>query len=231
MNDTRETGRSQRVREVSFSALLLAPTLLYPFGRDQGVFAYVGRLILRGGAPYADVMEQKGPLLHYAYALAMGMFGQTEVGVRTFFLLVSTLGALLAAELAERAMGRGARLGAALGYAAVVAQYHTLGHWHSAQAEDLIALLLLAALLALTRLPASRAYSFAAGVCFGLAILAKSTAAIECGCVALVSLWAAWSPRSGRARRIAELTCATSLGALIVIGGALGYLAWRGALD
>src|ERR1043166_2581740 len=50
------------------AAPLLAPSLWYPFGRDQGVFAYAGRVILRGGWPYRDVWDLKPPGIYYTYA-------------------------------------------------------------------------------------------------------------------------------------------------------------------
>jgi hypothetical protein len=36
-----------------------------PLGRDQGVFAYTGKIILQGGLPYIDSWDHKGPLIYY----------------------------------------------------------------------------------------------------------------------------------------------------------------------
>jgi hypothetical protein len=46
----------------------------YPFGWDQGLFAWVGDAIVRGGLPYRDAWDFKGPLLYYVYALAQWLF-------------------------------------------------------------------------------------------------------------------------------------------------------------
>ena len=40
-------------------------SLFLPLGRDQGIFAWVGGVILSGGLPYADAWEVKGPLSHF----------------------------------------------------------------------------------------------------------------------------------------------------------------------
>src|SRR5690242_12105898 len=48
---------------------VLAPTLLYPYGRDQAVFACAGSLIARGGMPYRDIWEVKPPGIYLLYAL------------------------------------------------------------------------------------------------------------------------------------------------------------------
>src|SRR6266566_3898106 len=64
------------------AAALLLPSLFYPFARDQGVFAYVGSLILKGGWPYRDVWEVKPPGIYYTYAAMLGCTGSTMAGVR-----------------------------------------------------------------------------------------------------------------------------------------------------
>lgn len=48
---------------------VLAPTVFYPYGRDQSVFACAGSVIARGGMPYRDIWEIKPPGIYLAYAL------------------------------------------------------------------------------------------------------------------------------------------------------------------
>ena len=51
----------------AIGAALLAPTLTYPFGRDQGVFAAAADIIERGGVPYRDIWDVKPPGIFYLY--------------------------------------------------------------------------------------------------------------------------------------------------------------------
>jgi hypothetical protein len=40
-------------------------SLTWPFGMDQGVLAWVGDVVVRGGMPYRDAFDVKGPFPHY----------------------------------------------------------------------------------------------------------------------------------------------------------------------
>jgi hypothetical protein len=52
-----------------------------PFERDEGEYAYVGKMILDGHPPYTLAYNMKLPGTFYMYALIMGIFGKTIVGV------------------------------------------------------------------------------------------------------------------------------------------------------
>ena len=60
----------------------LADYTPWPFGLDQGIFAWVGDTVLRGGWPYRDAWEIKGPVTHFFYALAQALFGRDVWGLR-----------------------------------------------------------------------------------------------------------------------------------------------------
>jgi hypothetical protein len=87
-----------------FAALsfIWAPvSLLLPAGRDQGIFAWVAEVMLQGGLPYADAWEVKGPAAHFAYALALLIFGKTEFAIRAFDLVVNIAGVMAAARIGK----------------------------------------------------------------------------------------------------------------------------------
>ncbi len=50
-------------------------TLFIPLIDDEETFAVIGRILLHGGLPYIDVVDNKPPLLYYWYALWLGLFG------------------------------------------------------------------------------------------------------------------------------------------------------------
>ena len=67
---------------LGLSCLVLAPTVLYPWGRDQGMFAYAGHLVRGGAVPFRDFWDTKPPAIYYVYALAEAVFGYTMRAVR-----------------------------------------------------------------------------------------------------------------------------------------------------
>jgi len=80
-------------------------SLSYPFGWDQGLFAYVGSVINEGGLPYRDAFEIKGPATYYLFALAQWVFGHNLWGIRVFDLAGLAAAAYLIARTTERYTG------------------------------------------------------------------------------------------------------------------------------
>lgn len=76
--------------------LIALPILTYPLGRDQGVFATIGRGLLNGKILYVDLWDIKPPAVFYVYALAIKLFGTTAAAVRAIdlFLFPPTAAAL-----------------------------------------------------------------------------------------------------------------------------------------
>jgi hypothetical protein len=181
----------QRLVEWLLPALVLLPTTLLPLARDQGVFAYGGQVILDGGVPYRDFIDQKGPATHYTFALALALLGQTAVAVRLLFFFVMLAGAQLAAAVAGRLGGTAARLPAALAYALVSLQGPAEAAWMSAQVEDILLPLFFAAVLLLGSAAAmrSRWRLFLAGLLLGLSCLYKPTAVFTAAGLAVVVTW------------------------------------------
>ena len=71
-----------------------AASLSWPFGWDQGILSWVGDVIHRGGMPYRDAWDIKGPLAYYLYAVAQWLFGENLWGIRLLdlvFLVASAL--------------------------------------------------------------------------------------------------------------------------------------------
>jgi hypothetical protein len=77
----------------------------FPLERDDGEYAYMGRVILEGGSRYGEAANMKWPETCLAYAVTMGIFGQTTVGSHTGLLLVSIASSLLLFGLGRRVGG------------------------------------------------------------------------------------------------------------------------------
>lgn len=151
-------------------ALIWIPAgLAMPLARDQGIFAWVGQTILRGGLPYVDAWEHKGPAAHFLNAAAIGLFGPTSVGIRIFdfVLLAGTIGGLVV--LARR---RDPLWGWIAGLLLVLVCGGG-GYWHTAQPDGWSALGLLLATALVWHKPGHPLAALFAGALLGLAVMVK----------------------------------------------------------
>lgn len=60
-----------------------------PFERDEGIYGYIGKMLLEGKTPYKDFYEQKFPGLFYFYAFMVGVFGDTVKGLHFGFMILN----------------------------------------------------------------------------------------------------------------------------------------------
>ncbi len=121
-------------------------SLAYPFGRDQGLFAYIGRAWFeRGEIPYRDAIEHKPPGIFVVHGLLVTIFGPSMWPIRLLDLgLLAGIG-LACARLVPSANVRGLRGFGVL--AAFVFYFGFFGFWDTAQCESVFLALSLAALV------------------------------------------------------------------------------------
>ena len=103
----RKSALWRRGIDALFVALAFAfgwASLTYPFGRDQGLYYYVGReWALRGSIPYRDVFDHKTPGIYLVHAACVTLFGETFWGIRLADLVaVIALGWVCGALVAKR---------------------------------------------------------------------------------------------------------------------------------
>jgi len=123
----------------------LPANLAMPLARDQGIFAFVGQAILDGGLPYIDAWEHKGPATHALYAIGMGLFGSTALGIRLFDVAL-TIAMATGTWALGRASGR-PLWGLLTGFFVWIAVGGKF--WHTAQVENWLAYAYLLSMLAL----------------------------------------------------------------------------------
>lgn len=122
--------------------LMGLPSLVVPFGRDQGVAALVASYFLDGYVPYKDIWDQKPPGLSLIYALAFSLFGRSMISVNLFDLLFRLLTVLAFYHVSRRLHGQAAGFISAFLYGT----FSTLkwNHfWYIAQKETFMLLPLL----------------------------------------------------------------------------------------
>lgn len=108
---------------VLLAAVALVMTLWWPLGFDQAIFAVNGSVILRGGQPYRDAYELRGPLAFYLFAGIEWLFGRRAAGVRIADALFTLATAAMVGLLVRRfASARAAVLTGAAFVLVVVSQ-------------------------------------------------------------------------------------------------------------
>lgn len=163
-----------RAAQLPTAALVLlsaVASLTWPFGWDQGVFAQVGDVIARGGLPYRDGWDVKGPLVYYLLALSQTLFGVNQWGIRVFDLSLLAAGTWSLTRIVTSLTSAGTGRWTGLVFPLI---YLSGGYWDTAQPDGWVALLLTIAGLVIV--PARR-YDMlrlgGAGALIGLCALMK----------------------------------------------------------
>ena len=130
---------------IAATLLFGSVSLIFPFGRDQGIHAFIADSALSGKVVYRDVFNVKPPLTTVVHGLALILFGRTMTAIRLFDLLWTIATSLVLAAFAARAFGN--RWVGAVAGVLYPFQYYLFGYWHSAQTDGWLNLPLAAAFL------------------------------------------------------------------------------------
>jgi hypothetical protein len=113
-----------------------APSLLFPFGRDQLCYAFFGEAILQGKVLYRDIPMMQMPLTGAVHSLAMLLFGHSMTSIRIVDLFWTFAVAGFLFLLVRRMVGRDwVALIAAMLYPAA---YFTHNYWNTAQVDEFL---------------------------------------------------------------------------------------------
>jgi len=149
-----------------------------PLERDEGEYAYLGQLLLKGSTPFLHAYTMKLPGAGIAYALIMFLFGETVRGIHLGHLAVNGVNALLVFLLARRLLGNDAAPVSCAAYAVLSLSATVLGVF--AHATHFVVLFALLSSIAMLRWQESRKAMllFMSGMLLGLAVIMKQHAAI-----------------------------------------------------
>lgn len=139
---------------IALVAITILASLWWPMGRDQGIYAWIGSVILDGGLPYTDAFGHKGPAVYLHYAAVQAVLGRGMWAIRLADGLLLIAGAVAAAGIAASVAGRTAGLWAgALTGLTYFASTNTF--WNTAEPDGFAAMLAIiaAALMAYRRWP------------------------------------------------------------------------------
>ncbi len=143
-------------------------SLSWPLSGDAGVFAWMADTVYRGGAPYVDAWDTKGPGAWLPSLFVEAVFGRTAWAIRVFDIAM-VLSAVIAMRSIARRIGQPGAGRVAIALYAL--WYASLDFWQSAQPDGWVgAWLITACALAITGGPVA---AIAAGLLVGLATLVK----------------------------------------------------------
>jgi len=148
---------------------------LIPFERDEGIYGYMGKLLLDGGIPYKDFQEQKFPGLFYFYGLMVYLFGDTVKGLHTGFMYLNIITTLVLYLASRKLFSPIAGIITAITFAFVSLTPNLSGF--TVQAEHGVAFFISLGLFfyALYFQKKKWYYNFAMGLAFGCAIMTKTS--------------------------------------------------------
>jgi 4-amino-4-deoxy-L-arabinose transferase-like glycosyltransferase len=161
-----------------------------PLERDEGEYAYSGQLILQGIPPYKLAYNMKLPGTYAAYAVIMGVLGETPAGIRLGLLLVNAATSILVFLLAKRLHGLLTGVIAGCTYALLSTRSSVLGF--SGHATHFVIFFALLGILLLLPAIEKRKNSliFLSGLFLGLGFLMKQHGILLAMFAGLYLLWA-----------------------------------------
>ena len=201
-------------------------SLSFPFGWDQGIFAWVGNTVVDGGLPYRDAWDIKGPLTYYVYGTAQLFFGKNAFAIRLTDLIFLSLAAFYIARLAAKLSGPKTGPWAAVIF---VLWYASQGFWHTAQPDGWASMLALFAIgPLLTNRDDPRSYRYLlSGFAIGLAVLIKPIYGLFAIALAIDAVF---RYRKDVLRLFAAGT-SMMLGVIVPFAIAVAWFAYNGALQ
>jgi len=187
-----------------------------PLERDEGEYAYMGQLLLKGIAPFTHAYSMKLPGVSFVYAFFMFLFGQTPVAIHLGLLIVNAICVYFVYSITRRLVDRDSARFAAASYAVLSLSSSVNGLF--AHATHFVVLFTLAGFLLLLSFLENRraSFLFVSGLSFGLAITMKQHAFLLflfAVCYLIRHLW--------KSRPISKKACLA--GSLFLLGSVIPY--------
>ena len=204
-----------------------------PLDRDEGGFGILGKVVLDGGVPYIDAIEQKPPLVFFIMAVALAIVPPTAAGIH-LFLHVYNLATLIAVYAVGRQLGgKSAGLWGALSFALLSALPQVQGFTASTELFLLLPLVL-GLWFALRAGDGRRGYGdlFWSGLLGAAAFWTKQSIIPSVGFVFLIPSVRAFqgSPAGDRVRAVVRAGSVWLAGAATLSAAIVGYFFARGAI-
>lgn len=147
-----------------------------PLERDEGEYAYLGKLILDGITPYKEAYSMKLPGTYAMYALIMGVFGKSIYGIHLGLLLINVATVAFLFLGFRRIFNSSTGLFTACVYGVMSLSWTVLGF--AAHATQFVAFFVSVGIFFLAGFYESKKllFAFLVGLMFGLSFLMKQQA-------------------------------------------------------
>lgn len=156
-------------------AVIGSVSLTYPFGRDQAIYAYAGKLILEGKMNYLYTFDLKPPGIHFLFAFIQLISSESMLNARIFDIIWQSTTALLIFLCSVKLTGeKRISLIISLFY---IFLYFRQDYWHTLQTDGSLNLFFVLSVLLLLVNYDSHSFVriFLAGITIALALLIKYT--------------------------------------------------------
>jgi hypothetical protein len=146
-----------------------------PFERDEGSYAYAGKIILNGAVPFTDIGSQRLDGVFYAYAIVVAIFGYTLKSLHIAFLVINLASTTMLFFLTRKMMGNIGGFAAAIFFALLSMSAFAGGF--TIQSEHLVVFSVIGAMLSLFYFfEKKKVWSLIlAGILFSIAFQIKQT--------------------------------------------------------
>jgi 4-amino-4-deoxy-L-arabinose transferase-like glycosyltransferase len=145
-----------------------------PLERDEGEFAYMAQLMLKGTAPYTEAYNMKMPFIYLIYQFKMMLLGQSTAGIRHGLLLANLLSIFLVFKISKKLLSTIGALISSFVFSFIILSSNLLSH--SAHANHYVVLLFLIAIF-LILIPKKKnlAHYFLAGMFMASSVFTKQS--------------------------------------------------------
>lgn len=150
-------------------------SLTYPFGRDQAIYAYAGKLLLEGKMNYLHVFDLKPPGIHFLFAFIQFVSGESMLSARIFDIVWQVFTAFVVLIIAFRITSE--KILSLLSSFFYLYLYYRQDYWHTLQADGSLNLLFVLSVLLLLSSHYHHSFIkiFFAGMLFAAALIFKYT--------------------------------------------------------
>lgn len=195
-----------------------------PMSRDEGAYAYLGKMAAMGKSPYVDFYEMKPPMLYYLFGLGGIIFGTGDTGLRLFALFLIMVSSSLIFWIVKRNYATTTGLLSAAVFSFLSLNLYTMGF--TMVAEHLVNVFILASILIGYNVQKSqKVYGWAlSGMLLGMAVLVKQVALVFFPVAIFLILNAEIKTKQYRIKSVLFYGCGVALmvGSVLVVTGLMG---------
>ncbi len=148
---------------------------MFPFGRDQAIYAYAGKMLLEGKINYLYVFDLKPPGIHFLFAFIQLIMGESMLSARIFDLIWQcTTAFIMLVIIYKLTAEKFLSITLSVFY---IFLYYRNDYWHTLQTDGSLNLLFAISVLLLLSNYFSHSFIklFFAGIAFSAALLIKYT--------------------------------------------------------